>query len=175
MDLLAEGKVGDMATTADAEGSFDDLFRAEFPSIARTAYLIVGDREKATEIAQEAFTRMFVSWKRVSRHDRPGAWVRRVAIRMATREARRSRLLGTALRSMSPPRTPTSTNLDLRTALMGLPKSQRAAVVLHYLEDRPIKEVAELLECAEATAKVHLHRARKRLAQVLGEEITNDS
>jgi len=38
------------------------------------------------------------------------------------------------------------------------------------MEDRPVSEVAEILACAEVTAKVHLHRARKRLAELLGEK-----
>jgi RNA polymerase sigma-70 factor (ECF subfamily) len=45
---------------------------------------------------------------------------------------------------------------------------QRAAVILFYLEDQPIAEVAQILECSKNTASVHLHRARKRLARSLG-------
>jgi RNA polymerase sigma-70 factor (ECF subfamily) len=43
-------------------------------------------------------------------------------------------------------------------------------VVLHYLEGWPVAEVASILGCATPTAKVHLHRARKRLGTLLGEE-----
>jgi RNA polymerase sigma-70 factor (ECF subfamily) len=43
-------------------------------------------------------------------------------------------------------------------------------VALFYLEDRPVGDVAELLGCTETTAKVHLHRARKRLGELLGEK-----
>jgi RNA polymerase sigma-70 factor (ECF subfamily) len=46
---------------------------------------------------------------------------------------------------------------------------QRAAIVLFYFEDRPVSEIAEILDCAPSTAKVHLHRARKTLAERLGE------
>ncbi len=48
-----------------------------------------------------------------------------------------------------------------------LPGRQAAAVALHYLEDRPVAEVADTLGCAESTAKVHLHRARNALAASL--------
>jgi RNA polymerase sigma-70 factor (ECF subfamily) len=44
---------------------------------------------------------------------------------------------------------------------------QRAAVVLHYLEDLPTDEVARALGCRPATARVHLHRARIRLGELL--------
>lgn len=153
--------------------AFDVLFRAEYTAVARTAYVILGDRERAKDITQEAFTRMYVSWRKVSRLDRPGAWVRRVAIRLAAREARRSALLATLLRRVEPSRDPSPTDPDIQAALRSLPHSQRAALALHYLEDLPVKEVAELLGCAESTAKVHLHRGRKKLAEVLGEEVSD--
>ena len=51
-----------------------------------------------------------------------------------------------------------------------MPTAQRAAIVLHYYEDRPVAEIASILGCAEATARVHLHRGRKRLAELLGED-----
>jgi RNA polymerase sigma-70 factor (ECF subfamily) len=51
---------------------------------------------------------------------------------------------------------------------------QRAAVVLYYWEDRPIAEIAHALGVSESTVKQHLHRARRRLAQILGEEVAGD-
>ncbi len=49
-----------------------------------------------------------------------------------------------------------------------LPGKQRAAIALHYLEDRPINEIAEILDISHATARVHLHRGRQALAKTLG-------
>jgi len=48
-----------------------------------------------------------------------------------------------------------------------LPRRQAAAVTLHYLEDRPVTEVANILGCAEGTAKAHLHKGRATLAKLL--------
>jgi RNA polymerase sigma-70 factor (ECF subfamily) len=58
---------------------------------------------------------------------------------------------------------------ELADAIRQLPGAQRAAIVLFYYEDRPVAEIAAILGCAEATARVHLHRGRKRMAQILGE------
>jgi RNA polymerase sigma factor (sigma-70 family) len=58
---------------------------------------------------------------------------------------------------------------ELLASLRRLSPAQRAAIVLHYFEDRPVSEVADLLGCKPATASVHLHRARVRLAELLGE------
>jgi len=49
------------------------------------------------------------------------------------------------------------------------PKNQRAAIALHYLEDRSIAEIAEILDIAPATARVHLHRGRAALRATLGD------
>ena len=48
-----------------------------------------------------------------------------------------------------------------------LPKRQAQAIALHYLEDRPVAEVADILDCSPSTAKVHLHKGRVRLAERL--------
>ena len=156
---------------ADADSAFAWLFRDEYPAIVRTAYLMLGDREAAEDVAQEAFVRLYARWRRVSGYDRPGAWVRRVAIRLASRARRRPSTL--SLLPEQPGRSDPQADPDLRRALLSLPPSQRAAVVLHYLEDLPVAQVAETMGVATSTAKVHLHRARKRLATLLGEE-TND-
>jgi RNA polymerase sigma-70 factor (ECF subfamily) len=49
----------------------------------------------------------------------------------------------------------------------GLPKRQAQVIALHYLEDRPIAEIAEILECSPNTVKVHLHNGRNKLAERL--------
>lgn len=68
---------------AEAKEEYAWLFRAEFASVARTVFLIVHDRGRAEDIAQEAFLKMLQNWRVVSGYERPDAWERRVAIRMA--------------------------------------------------------------------------------------------
>ncbi len=101
----------------------------------------------------------------------PGGWVRRVAIRDAVRtHAARPRR-----RTLHLDAAPSTDGLpaiavDVRAALMALPARQRAVVALHYLDDRPVAEIAALLGCSSGTVKTHLARARQALAAVLGEE-----
>jgi RNA polymerase sigma-70 factor (ECF subfamily) len=152
----------------EADSAFGWLFRDEYPAIVRTAYLMLGDRSAAEDVAQEAFIRLYARWRRISRYERPGAWVRRVAIRLASRARRRIPPAQPSADHPAPTAAPA--DLDLQRAILALPANQRAAVVLHYLEDLPVEEVAELMGVAPATARVHLHRARRRLATLLGEE-----
>jgi RNA polymerase sigma-70 factor, ECF subfamily len=154
---------------ASGELEFTAFFRQEFDAVARVAFLILHDVEQAHDVAQEAFTELFSRWDRISRYERPDAWVRRVAIRLAVRAVRRERRRPVLEREIDPASAPLPLDVDVLRAVRQLPGAQRAAVVLFYFEDRPVAEVADILKCSVMTAKVHLHRARKRLAGLLGE------
>jgi DNA-directed RNA polymerase specialized sigma24 family protein len=145
------------------DDGFSEWFRVEYGPVLRVVRVIVGDQAVAQEVTQDAFEQALRRWSRVRDHDRPGAWVRRVAIRRAVR-VRDRRIAEPAF---VPPDPPTGADVDLLAAVAALPRAQRAAVALFYLEDRPVAEVAELMECSESTVKVHLHRARARLAVAL--------
>ena len=159
---------------ADADLQFDWLFADEFPAVMRTVYLIVHDPGRAEDITQDAFVQLLRHWKKVSRYDRPGAWVRRVAIRLAVEAARRERVRTLLERNVEPPPIRGPVDVDVMRAVRQLPGMQRAAVVLCYFEDLPLSEIAGILRCSDATVRVHLHRARKRLAELLGEEVIED-
>jgi RNA polymerase sigma factor (sigma-70 family) len=160
------------------DDEFAELFAAAYPQVVRTVWFVIHDRAAAEEVAQDAFTELFRDWARLRDFDRPDLWVRRVAIRKAQREAsRRTRrvvlehaasngtLIEDGLRLPDP---------ELVAAIRALPPKQRAIVVLFYLEDRPMDEVADLVGCSTSTGFVHLHNARKRLAATLGEEVDSN-
>jgi RNA polymerase sigma-70 factor (ECF subfamily) len=155
---------------ASQDLSFESMFQAEYASLVRSMYWVVHDREQARDIAQEAFTQLFLRWWRISKYDRPEAWVRRVAIRIAIRTIKRERVRRQLEHEFEVAPSQGLIDVDVLRAVAQLPGTQRAAVVLFYLEDRPVAEVADILSCSESTAKVHLHRARKRLAELLGDE-----
>lgn len=88
----------------DRTTSFDEVFVAEFTSVERTVFLIVHDREVAKEVTQDAFVALLRAWWKVSRYERPGAWVRRVAIRLAVRAVRKHESRSRAeIRAWDPP------------------------------------------------------------------------
>jgi RNA polymerase sigma-70 factor (ECF subfamily) len=152
-----------------ATSDYTAFFRAEFAPVLRTIALMLRDRERAEEITQDAFIQLLRNWPKVSRYERPEAWVRRVAIRLAMRSIRRDRLWALIRLEVLPSAEPAPSRFDMSAAVRRLPGSQRAAIVLHYYEDRPVAQVATILGCSESTARVHLHRGRNRLRQLLGE------
>lgn len=159
----------DVASNAKQSLDFETLFRREYPPIVREIDLMLGDRNEAEQVAQEAFARAYVNWRKVQRFDKPGAWVRRVAIRIAIRW-RRSRILPVSFIDQAPSEdVPTGLILDVRRAVLQLPRVQRAAIVLRYYRDLTVAEVAYSLACKEGTVKAHLNRARTRLAELLSD------
>ncbi len=166
---------GRPAEPGAAESAFDALFRREFGPITRVAYLVVGDWEVARDLAQDAFVQALRHWQKVQAMESPGGWVRRVAIRDAVRSRRRhdrGRALERDDARLSD--APRSDSLDVRRALLTLPARQRAAIALHYLDDRPVAEIANLLGCSVGSVKTHLSRGRAALARLLGEEATDE-
>ena len=154
----------------DTPMEYTAFFRREFPGVLRTVELMLRDHGRAEEISQDAFIQTLNHWDKISRYERPDAWVRRVAIRLALRSLRRDRLWQLVRGGLMPTQPDRPSRFDVDGAIRQLPGSQRAAIVLFYYEDRPTAEIATMLGCSESTARVHLHHARKRLAQLLGED-----
>ncbi len=63
---------------------FEGFFDREYPRMVAVAYAVSGSRWAAEELAQEACLRAYRSWDKVSGYDKPGAWLRRVTINLAT-------------------------------------------------------------------------------------------
>jgi RNA polymerase sigma-70 factor (ECF subfamily) len=129
-----------------------------------------GDPQEAQDCLQEAFTRAAARWKRVAACDSPEAWVRRVALNLAVDGHRRRRTrwrLDQASRPPSPARPPGETSLDVVRAVRQLPRQQREVIVLHYLLDMSVEEVARELSRPANTVKTQLVRARSRLLELL--------
>jgi RNA polymerase sigma-70 factor (ECF subfamily) len=156
------------------EVEYEWYFRASFAPVARTVFLIIHDRGRAEDITQEAFLRMLRHWRTVSRYERPDAWVRRVAIRIAVQELQRESRRGSKERQAYVETVDSLPDPDVARAVATLAPMQRAAVVLFYWEDRPVHEIAHVLQVSDSTVKQHLYRARARLAELLGEEVDSD-
>ena len=147
--------------------TFEEFFRERYGEVVRSMRLMVGDHARAEELTQEAFARACRHWRRVRTLDRPVAWVYVVA----TNEARRGWRREQREASMVPGREaavddttgPIATALDVRAALALLTDRQRAAVVLRYVADLPVAEIAEVMGCAPGTVKATLHQAQAHM------------
>jgi RNA polymerase sigma-70 factor (ECF subfamily) len=123
-----------------------------------------GDREIASDAVAEAFARALGAPETIRD---PAAWVWRVAFRVATKLLRAPRASATDRESSY---EMDEGAVDVIRALRRLPDRQRAVFVLYYLDDQPTERIAERLGMASATVAVHLHRARRRLRDLLGDD-----
>ncbi len=164
----------DTAFVSRSSEQFATFYGREFLAMVSLAASVSGDMGVAEDLAQEAFHRASQRWYDLAAYDKPGTWVRRVVINLALNRKRRLSRETKALMRLAPEaRTslPTESDHDVWKAVAKLPGKQRAAVALFYAEDRTTAEIAEILECTESTARAHLHKARKKLAQLLGEPL----
>jgi RNA polymerase sigma-70 factor (ECF subfamily) len=120
-------------------------------------------------------------WQRISGYDNPGAWVRKVAANKARNSLRNRRLeVQLRLRLMLKRGIPNgvfelpSESAEIWSAVRSLPRRQREVVVLHYVCDYSVNEIAAALNVAEGTIKAHLHQGRKALETQLGPEVESE-
>lgn len=154
--------------------TFETFYERELKSVIGLAYALSGSRAAAEDLAQDAFFAAHKAWDRIGHYDKPEAWVRRVVANMSVSLFRRKMREARALARMHVPGAVLPTlaveDDEFWKAVRALPKRQAQAIALFYLEDMPIVEIAETLDCAQGTVKAHLHKGRARLARKLGLE-----
>ena len=179
MALHAESRVpeaeGVDVGSVEVSERFEDFYEREFDAVAGLAYALSGSRSGAEDLAQEAFLAAHRTWDRISRYDRPDAWVRRVVANLSVSTVRRRVVEAKAYARVamgSEEALPelSADDVEFWRAVRSLPRRQSQVVALHYLEDMSVLEVARVLDMAEGTVKKHLHDGRRTLARRLGLE-----
>jgi RNA polymerase sigma-70 factor (sigma-E family) len=149
--------------------AFAEYFIARSDTMRATAYLLCGDWHRAEDLVQVAFTKLYLAWNRVTRHETLDGYVRQTLVRTFLDERRlgwwrRVRVTGT-LPEPDPVSHHTEDRLDLLAALATVPRRQRAVLILRYWEDLSVEETATLLQCSEGTVK---SQAARGLAALRG-------
>jgi RNA polymerase sigma-70 factor (sigma-E family) len=145
-------------------------------SLQRFAYLVTGSAADAPDLVQDALLRAYPRWGRLVREGTAEAYVRRSIVNASISSWRkRRRLVSVAdtdsLRSGSHA-DPAVASADADEAwrlCLELPATQRAAVVLRFYEDMSFAQIGHILDCREATARSHVHRAMRTLRDQLTE------
>ncbi len=154
--------------------SFDALFYRYRDGIYRLSLAITKDPQAAEEIVVDTFARAYRALARLEPADTLRPWLYRVAINESydrrPRGAAASPLDETAEEiTASDERSPAAlaeraeTRRVVLTALDALDAKHRSVVVLHYLNELPLAEIAQIVDCPVGTVKSHLHYALRRL------------
>jgi RNA polymerase sigma-70 factor (ECF subfamily) len=158
----------------DASEDFDGFYTAVFARLVGQLALVTGDLYEAEDVVQEAMARAASRWARLRAYHAPEAWVRRVAFNLAVSGHRRTRRRLAALLRLGPPAPVPPVSVDalaLAEALQQLTVAHRQVLVLYYLADLPVEQVAHELGVPVGTVKARLARARGALAARLADPV----
>jgi len=162
---------------AGERAAFDLLVRRHQKGMWRLARRYVRSDSDAADITQLAFVRAFRGLASFRGAASVRSWLYRIAINCALswiRDHRReqpSEIAEDALSEDNPAPARIAdgqTSLRLHAAIAQLPPKQKLVLELRIFDDLSFKEVAELADCTENTAKVNFHYAVKRLRDILG-------
>lgn len=154
--------------------AFTEFVVASWPSLYRTAYLLLGDRDLAEDLVQTALAKTYASWGKVRDAGAARGYARTTLVNTAAswfrkrnwRAERPTEQIESASYDVDPSVRPAMT-----AALAQLAPRQRAVVVLRYYEDLSVADTARALHCAEGTVKSQTSDALTRLRSLLGEAV----
>jgi RNA polymerase sigma-70 factor (sigma-E family) len=147
------------------EAGFVEFAQSARPGLRRTAYLMCGDWDQASDHVQEGLIRVYVAWPRLHRAGREYAYARKAVVSayLDHRRRRSSTEVPTEADARVAARGDLAEAVVAREALMralaDLAPRQRACVVLRYFEDLTVADTAAALGCSEGTVKSQTSRA----------------
>jgi RNA polymerase sigma-70 factor (ECF subfamily) len=163
-DSDAEVAEGVLTTT-----EFVDCYQTHYRRLVRALRLSGADAASAEDIAQEAFARALVRWRRIRRGDNPPGYVYTTGFRLLQRA---QRWRGTTPAPQPPPVAPTEssvlTALAIEASLAAMPPRRRACAVMCLIVGLSASEAAAALGIAAGTVRKHLDEARRDLQAACG-------
>jgi len=166
----------DLRDEPDAEAALTDLYRLHALRLIRLGYVMLGDRQAAEDVVQDAFAGLYRRWGRLADHAKAPQYLRSSVLNGCRSAIRRNRP-GMKVLDFDP--AVVSAEADvlageqqrvLMRAIRRLPRRQREALVLRFYLDEPDAEIARLMGIRESTVRSTTHRALAALGRLLGEE-----
>ena len=179
-ELVASAQRGDRR-------AFEELVERHERKAYHIAFDFARDREEAKDLSQEAFLKAFTNLSRFDGRSSFYTWFYRILVNLCLDYKRRQKRAPAETfdenapsqsdpsqqpnKPPSPDQQVLARQISLRVGevLASLPARQRTAFVLKNNQGLSIKEIAELMETAEGTVKVHLHRAVTALREKLAD------
>lgn len=133
-----------------------------------------GDRARADDLAQNALVKAYIASGDYVPRVKFSTWLYRIAYNCFIDSVRKKKPQTTSDDSLEASRLADDSATDSRfehqelyAAIDKLPPNERAAILLFYMEDRPIKEISSILNIPDGTVKSHLSRGREHLRQFI--------
>jgi RNA polymerase sigma-70 factor (ECF subfamily) len=157
-------------------GAFEELVERTHRQVYTLAYRLVGDRHEAEDVAQEAYLRVHRSLRSFRGESRFETWLYRVVANAAMTQLRRRGRFGDLVAEghevadLQPAANPAEYSLEedeIKRALQAMPLGYRTVVVLKDVYGFSCQEIADQIGVSEGAVKVRLHRARRRLKELV--------
>ncbi|WP_250027486.1 SigE family RNA polymerase sigma factor [Paractinoplanes maris] len=158
----------------DSDAGYLEYVSGRIPALRRVAFLLGGDEHQADDLVQETITKLYAKWPRIAKVENVDAYVHTMLVRAFLDEKRRG-WWRVSLRD-KPPERPAPADASeekavLRAALDRIPARQQAVLVLRFLCDRSVADVAQLLGCSEGTVKSQTSHGLTALRRILGDRV----
>jgi DNA-directed RNA polymerase specialized sigma24 family protein len=155
--------------SSNEQAEFTEFFQESWEPCLRAVVAVTGRPQLAEDQVAEAFAKAWLSWRKVSRHPAPRAWVVRAALNAGASWWRRlSRELPLADHDLTAPGGPGGgLDASLLTALWRLPSRQREVIALRIFLDLDTDTIARQLGIGAGTVRVHLSRGVAALRREL--------
>jgi RNA polymerase sigma-70 factor (sigma-E family) len=153
---------------------YTEYITAQLGQLRRLAFVLCQDSHRADDLVQEAITKLYTRWDRRHAIDHLDRYLRSILVRefldsQRVGWAKRVRLFSETPENASPAGASVEDRLVMHAVLMRLPPRQRAVVVLRFMCDLPVDEVAQILGCSEGTVKSQTSAGLITLRRIVGE------
>jgi RNA polymerase sigma-70 factor (sigma-E family) len=163
----------------DAGAVLTDLYERHALALIRLAYVMLGDRQAAEDVVQDAFAGLYRRWGQLADQAKAVPYLRASVLNGCRSAIRRQRPVMELVEFDSADTSGTSAEAAmlaaeqqrvLMRAIRRLPQRQRETLVLRFYLDEPDTEIARLMGVRESTVRSTTHRALAALGRLLGEE-----
>ena len=153
------------------KSAYAGLVRAYSARVFAICLGMLGHREDAEDLAQQALLKGFADIKQLRRGEQFGAWIGRIAKNLCIDFIRRQKRRRNVLTDQAVVSKGGSKEYpELESALAKLPEGQRVVLMLYYFDGRSTEKVAEVLEISRSAVQARMSRARKQLRTLLEAE-----
>jgi RNA polymerase sigma-70 factor, ECF subfamily len=183
---ISETEIIHRAQRRDA-AAFEWLYKMHSPRVYALCLRMLGNVSEAEDLTQEAFLQLFRKIHTFRGESTLSTWLHRIAANLVLMRLRRKRprevpledskeyggVDGQTSREMGSVDVSLSGSIDrvcLESAIEQLPAGYKMAIELHDVQGYKHTEIAKIMECSVGTSKAKLHRARKKLRELLHEK-----
>ena len=184
MDELINERINEVIKgDHNAFGEIVELYKDK---VFQICFRMIGNRQEAEDLAQEAFVRAFVNIRSFDLNKKFSTWLYRIATNLSIDRIRKKKpdyyldaeVSGTEGLTMYsqiasdmalPEEELESLELQetIQSAIMKIPEKYRSVIILKYIEELSLKEISEILDLPVGTVKTRIHRGREALRKQL--------